>query len=265
MVICKLRKGVRYWSARFRSRNHPPLFWHVGTPNFGDDINPSFFEALTGVRSRFATNRAEPHFLGMGSILDRATDQSLVLGSGLLQPGRQSAPHKVISLRGDLTRQAIKLPNDIPLGDPMVLINLLVSPQGGDDIGFIPHVRSLPELKRAIPKGIRLIDVSEEPWKVVRAIGQCRAILSQSLHGLIVADAFEIPNIWITPGDKMQGGRFKFDDYFTTLDAPKQAHSLSVELLRDPPLPEASVGRYRDDKDEYAAILRAALKEGLNT
>jgi hypothetical protein len=110
---------------------------------------------------------------------------------------------------------------------------------------------------------MRLIDVSRPPWEVIRQIGRCRIVLSQSLHGLIVADAFNIPNLWIAPAQHMQGGDYKFMDYFSTLDAPKQSHPMTRELLCAGSWPEASVGIYRGNKAEYHEILASALRQGL--
>ncbi|MDZ7711381.1 MAG: polysaccharide pyruvyl transferase family protein [Roseovarius sp.] len=262
-MMLKFRKISRYWSARLRPTSCPPLFWHIGTPNFGDDINPAFFEALAGDRLRFATNRQAPHFLGMGSILGSATPASVVLGAGLLKPSQNATPGHVVALRGHLSRRALSITEDIPLGDPMVLADRLITPEGGDDIGLVPHVQLFARLrKRGLP-GFRLIDASRNPWTVLREIGRCRIVLSQSLHGLIAADAFEIPNIWLAPAREMVGGRFKFDDYFSTLDAPKTPHEITPDLLAAPPLEQASVGQFRGHKAEYHALICATIKEGL--
>lgn len=262
-MIHKLAKISRYWRARLRPRSCRPLFWHVGVPNFGDDINAFLFEALCGVRVRFAADRSRPHFLGMGSILAKATQSSVVLGAGLLTPGPRPRPLGAVSVRGELSRRHLDLAGDIPLGDPMVLVNLLMRPDGGDDTGFVPHVSALPGLRGLVPANIRLIDVRRPPCEVVRQIGRCRLVFSQSLHGLIVADAFEIPNIWVAPNGHMVGGDFKFRDYFSTLDAPKQSHALSPDLFDDAARGAASVGRFTGSKPEYRAILRAALERGL--
>lgn len=263
-MIRKLRKIRRHWAARLRPASLPPLFWHIGTPNFGDDINPAFFEALSGVRTRFATNRDAVHFLGMGSILDRATPQSIVLGAGLLEPRPPApAPMRCVALRGALTAAALGIdPAQVPLGDPMVLIDRLVRPDRGSDTGFIPHVRQIRSARGGLPAGMRLIDVGSDPWAVIREIGHCRRIISQSLHGLIVADALGIPNLWLAPAANMTGGAFKFQDYFSTLDAPKTPHPLTADLLHSPPAAEFSVGHYRGDKPEYHRLLAAALQEG---
>lgn len=262
-MFYRLVKARRYWAARLRAQSCSPLFWHVGTPNFGDDINVSLFESLSDLPMRFAKDRRRPHFMGMGSILTFATESSVVLGSGLLEPTRLQRPLEVVSLRGELSRQQFGLKRDIPLGDPMVLVNLLMSPERGDHVGFVPHVSSLPRLRRALSPKIKLIDVRRAPWEVVREIGRCKLILSQSLHGLIVADAFDIPNIWVAPGSKMVGGDFKFRDYFSTLDAPKESYRPSAAFFKNLPYSEAWVGKYRGNKTEYRDILGAALKRGL--
>ncbi|MEY4695920.1 MAG: hypothetical protein RIT14_348 [Pseudomonadota bacterium] len=263
-MIRKLRKMRRYWAARLRPASLPPLFWHIGAPNFGDDINPAFFHALSGQRLRLATRRDTPHFLGMGSILDRATAQSVVLGAGLISPDAlPPPPGRIIALRGHLTRQALGLADDLPLGDPMVLVDRLLRADPDGSTGFIPHVTQLAQAQSLLPAGMRLIDVTVDPWQVVRQIAACRRILSQSLHGVIVADALGIPNLWIAPDPAMKGGRFKFDDYFSTMDAPKIAHPLTRDLLQSPPAAEFAVATYRGDKAAYHAILRATLTEGL--
>lgn len=262
-MINKVTKLTRYWAGRLRPRSLPPLFWHVGVPNFGDDLNPLLYEGLSGTRLRLATDRHAPHFLGMGSILAQATESSIVLGAGLIKPATVKQPLKVVSVRGELTRQHLGITDDLPLGDPMVLVSRLMSPDRGDDIGFIPHVSELPAIRERVPANVRLIDVRRQPDEVVREIGRCGIVLSQSLHGLIVADAFEIPNIWIAPSKKMVGGEFKFFDYFSTIDAPKEKHEFSFELLRNPPRSLASVGRFKGNKAEYHAILRDAVQRGL--
>lgn len=49
-------------------------------------------------------------------------------------------------------------------------------------------------------------------------ICSCEIILSSSLHGIIIADAYQIPNIWITlTHQEHPDDNFKFKDYFLSV------------------------------------------------
>lgn len=48
----------------------------------------------------------------------------------------------------------------------------------------------------------------------------CKCILSSSLHGLIVADSFNIPNRWISLSESslLEKQNFKYLDYYSSMD-----------------------------------------------
>jgi hypothetical protein len=46
-LVRRIEKARRYLSWRLATRGLP-LWWHVGRPNFGDDINPTFFQKIAG-------------------------------------------------------------------------------------------------------------------------------------------------------------------------------------------------------------------------
>ena len=61
-------------------------------------------------------------------------------------------------------------------------------------------------------------------WKqFIDKILSCELILSSSLHGLIVSDAYGIPNHWCQIHFKMDDDGFKFRDYFFSVN--KQPYS----------------------------------------
>jgi hypothetical protein len=49
----------------------------------------------------------------------------------------------------------------------------------------------------------------------------CDVIVSTSLYGLIVADAYGIPCVWLSVGDNIRGGMFKFHDYLLSTGREK--------------------------------------------
>lgn len=260
----KIEKYLRYGRWRL-VRDGLPMWWHVGRPNFGDDLTPDLFQRLTGQPVRFEPNRAAPHILGMGSILSKATGASIVCGSGLIEPaGAAIRIRRAVSVRGELSLRALATrPDDVLLGDPAVLVSEFVAPPAQKNwrFGFVPHVRSVDRWTAWNVRGHKLIDPAAPAWEVVDAIAACEVVVSQSLHGVIVADALGVPSVWVAPSREMRGGRFKFDDYFTTIDAPKDPVPESSDLFLHPGSFAASVGHYVFDKKAYRARLRTAFHD----
>lgn len=239
MLGQKLTKAMRKWRWVWPGTGCLPLRWHVGHPNFGDDINPFFFQKLLGRQVRFV-RRSEPHVLGIGSILNASTPRSVIVGCGLLAP-RMAPRHslaRIVSLRGHLTAEAIGF-DPGHYGDPAVLVARLFPRQqtARYRLGVIPHHTQAVVCRQKIGRDTLLIDPAWHPLKVLDAINQCCGILSQSLHGLIIADAYGIPNGWLAPDEGMIGGEFKFADYFGTTRNPKR------------PLPIASLGKLLNARD----------------
>ncbi len=260
----RIEKFVRFTRWRFAPHHCLPLWWHVGRPNFGDDINPTFFGRLAGRCTRFASDRQQPHLLGAGSILERATPMSIVCGSGLLQPhhGRRLPQTTLVAVRGEHSRAAFAPRGDVFLGDPVVLVDAWAT--RGEILhrfGLVPHVRSVPRWRRLNTRGLHLIDPGLPPWQVIAEIAACETVLSQSLHGLIVADALGVPNVWIAPSSDMVGDQFKFRDYFSTLDLAKECVPESRAVFDAPGSFAAGLGRYRYSKAEYREVLARACTE----
>ncbi len=254
----KLRRSLRW-----RLRRGVPLWWHVGRPNFGDDINPSLFQRLSTTPIRLHVDRRRPHLLGAGSILAKATTSSVVCGSGFLAPPGRGlpSPARVIAVRGERSLASLGCRADVALGDPVVLVDAMIGQVTKKHrFGLVPHVLSVPHWKAKATGDVHVIDPAHDPWRVVQEIAACDVIFSQSLHGLIVADALGVPNVWIAPSDRMVGGRFKFDDYFSTLDQPKVCVPLRPELFSAPGVFAPSVGTYRHSKDVLRASLAAACQ-----
>lgn len=92
-------------------------------------------------------------------------------------------------------------------------------------LGIIPHVADqqhpvIREIKEKYADEILVIDLARyERWTdVIDQICSCERILSSSLHGLIVSDAYQIPNCWVELTGKIIGGHFKFFDYASSVE-----------------------------------------------
>lgn len=91
-------------------------------------------------------------------------------------------------------------------------------------LGIIPHVVDqqhpvIREIKEKYADEILIIDLAHyKKWTdIIDQICSCEHILSSSLHGLIVSDAYQIPNCWIKLSGRIPGGYFKYLDYASSV------------------------------------------------
>ena len=88
------------------------------------------------------------------------------------------------------------------------------------EIGFIPHYKEINDIRVQTlaekNSDIHLIDLRQNPMQVLHEIAACETVISSSLHGLIMADSFRIPNRWGRLG-RYTGGNtlFKYWDYYS--------------------------------------------------
>ena len=112
------------------------------------------------------------------------------------------------------------------------------------NIGIIPHISELnnPIVNKFIAEGeddIVLIDFKNyKSWEtVIQLICECRIIASSSLHGLILSDAYGIPNVWLCLNPKTGGGEFKFMDYFAGVARKYERYdvidNISSKIIKD--------------------------------
>jgi pyruvyltransferase len=260
----KLLKQVRWLRWSLPSRGAIGFRWHVGRPNFGDDLNPFLWRALLGRGVRLV-RRTQPHVLGMGSILEQATERSLVAGSGFLRPPAPGLrlDGNVLAVRGELSAASLGRP--VLLGDPAVLLAMLFprSRRPTTGLGVVPHVSEVEECLAKAPPGVKVIDVRRSPVEVVRRIADCERIVSRSLHGLIVADAYEVPNVWLAPTSGMAGGEFKFHDYYSTTDRHPVPEVIEPEGWGSVDPSRFSVAGFRFDRRNLLEGLRDGVRSWL--
>lgn len=193
-------------------------FWWTGRSNFGDLLTKLLLKRFSGLVVEWAPfDKAQ--LIGVGSVLDVIPAQwsGIIAGAGRLfedsHPDLSCA--EIFGLRGPLSARGV--PGDYVLGDPGLLADELVDlPIRDVDLGLVPHwsdteLEHRPEFLKYNPLIIR---VSDSPLEVIRSIGRCKKIVSSSLHGVVVADAFGIPRrIEMTDRFTYEGNDFKFRDY----------------------------------------------------
>lgn len=100
---------------------------------------------------------------------------------------------------------------------------------------------------------------------VVDQITSCERIVSTSLHGVIVANAYGIPARWAVVSDASEaisGDGTKFEDYFRSVGLPVQE---PLVLTRDTPITPSLADGLPDtvELDFDGDALAGALCEGL--
>lgn len=202
------------------------VYYWKGRPNFGDGLTSLLLKRFSHLPSIWAP-AAEADLVMVGSIMEHIpTDWSgVIAGIGKLhEASRPVFPNaKILAVRGPLSAKGIK--GNYVLADPALLADELVGYLDKEyDLGIVAHwsdttLEKNPIFLKYKPKIIR---VSDDPLKVIKEIGQCKKIVSSSLHGIIVADAFGIPRrIEIAPKmlthQSQEGGLFKWRDYSASL------------------------------------------------
>ena len=204
--------------------------------NWGDDINYWFYKEIVNaeiisydlsLRTRYL-NR--PYYLGIGSLLTLfSIDNAIVWGSGVMSKEKKiiGTPLEVRAVRGPLSRQRLLDAGiDCPeiYGDPALLLPLYYTPKVEKKykLGVVPHYTDMKsELLEIIKKwdGIHIIKVrGYESWlDVIDQINECELIASSSLHGLIVSEAYGIPNVWVKFSDHTSDD-IKFHDFFLSIN-----------------------------------------------
>lgn len=222
--------NTKYLLKRLNTSNYLQLDWSPVHNNFGDILNPILINYISkrkvvNVSARYC--RTE-HIMAIGSILDRATQETIVWGSGFISVNSKciEKPKRICAVRGPKSRDLL-LESGIECpevyGDPALLLPRFyqVTKTNRYKLGILPHyVDKKSSWIRNLSSDIKIIDIQNpNPLKVIDDISDCENIASSSLHGIIISDAYKIPSTWIRLSNKVEGGDFKFHDYFASIES----------------------------------------------
>jgi succinoglycan biosynthesis protein ExoV len=174
--------------------------------NFGDRLNEWFWHRAA---PSLIDDDASSLMFGMGTILDDwfveklpAAPPKIVIGSGAGGRGSiaKAQPNwHFYGVRGPLTASYFGLEADMIIGDPAILLNEfddLYSTGDRKGVGFMPHCWSLDDWnwqETCQEAGLVYIDPRGEPTETIRKISQLDRLITEAMHGAIVADAVRVP------------------------------------------------------------------------
>ena len=177
--------------------------------------------------------------VGIGSSMKYVRPDDYVWGTGCIDEHHVGdKPKKVYSVRGPLTRDVLlKRGWDVPevYGDPALLFPQIYNPtiEKKYKIGLIPHcvdfysLDGLKTINHMENMGIKIINVTAGINEFIDQLKECEYIISSSLHGLIAADAYGIPNYRVKISKLVHGGDFKYKDHYASV---KREHYEPLQL-----------------------------------
>lgn len=203
------------------------LYW-MNDRNFGDALNPYLYEKITGRIPTWVSNTTHSKFLAIGSILNNARKDDIIWGTGLANTNDKIFKGLDIrAVRGPLTREVVlKHGFDCPTvyGDPALLLPRFYNPTISKKykLGIIPHVIDYNLFTKTLPSEYTVINLQDPIEAIVDAVLECDSVISSSLHGLILADSYNIPSKWVEFSNNVLGDGIKFNDYFLSIGIPIQ-------------------------------------------
>jgi succinoglycan biosynthesis protein ExoV len=202
------------------------LTYFRNTPsNFGDELNAIMWRQL--LPAGFLDEDEDELFLGIGSILwDHLPRAPLkhVIGSGFggytAPPDVHDGSWNVVWLRGPVTAERLNLDPRLAICDSAILLRAtkLPTPEVGTGTVFMPHFESAVRgnWKRACAlAGIGYLDPRDDVETLLARIRGARLVITEAMHGAIVADALRVPWIGIVPFFPQH--RAKWEDWSLSL------------------------------------------------
>lgn len=191
--------------------------------NFGDDLNPWLWSRLLpGVLD----DSDREIFVGIGTLLNHrlpAQPVKHVFGSGLGYGDAPSQDGKFVfhAVRGYGTAKALNLPPEKVITDAAVLVRATEFPQSPIKrfrTGFMltGHSISNHDWETTCAElGFHFISCHWDVDRVLFEMSQCEILLTEAMHGAIVADALRIP--WLPVNCYGYVLDFKWMDWLSTM------------------------------------------------
>jgi succinoglycan biosynthesis protein ExoV len=204
------------------------LYYYAGTGgvlNFGDELNHHVWPRLCpGI---FADSQDGTQFIGIGTLLnDHVPDapRTVVFGSGVgyYGPPRRDPRWEIHCVRGPLSARALELPSSAAVTDPGILVpqvfDLPPVSRTSWSFAFMPHWQTAPDEWRPLCEeiGFGFVDPRWAPQRVIDALRRTDVLLTEAMHGAIVADALRIPWVAVRTRDHIRS--FKWEDWCQSMD-----------------------------------------------
>jgi len=240
-IRCKKEKSLVYWWQPKDDR-----------PNIGDFVAYDLVSRVLAQKGKRVIDKKDPShkLVSVGSVLHFANTGDTLWGTGLNKKiddsKNQFTQLDVRAVRGPLTREylmnkGISVPE--VFGDPAILlpyfypVSLMKDPAKHTDHIVINHMND--DMSKYEAYKDKLVTPMQYPGSFIEAIVNTDRVISSSLHGVIIAEAYGIPAVFYQSGSGES--MFKYNDYAmgTGRESIPIASSVEEALALDiPPVPD---------------------------
>lgn len=207
------------------------LFYYPGN-NFGDKLNPMIWNALL---PEVMDDDESTVFVGIGTLINSAVPplpRKVVFGSGAgyNSPAVIDDTWDFYCVRGPLSAETLGLDKRLAITDPALLLAEIVTEPAVStgDVCFMPHHISLDHADWApvcAKAGVTYLDPRADMHELIARIRGAKLIITEAMHGAIVADAFRVP--WVPVQCYEHILEFKWQDWCQSMALPYRPHRIA--------------------------------------
>lgn len=207
-----------------------------GVTNFGDELNTWLWRRLL---PGFLDDDARALFVGIGTLLnDRLprARETVVFGAGVgYGTGLPTTTRgwKIYCLRGPLSARALNVSPSLAVTDPAALVRRLHVVGAGSPkshrFALMPHWMSACARWEAGCReaGLGYVDPRRPVGEVIDAISRTETLITESLHGAIVADALRVPWACVQDASNPSLLPFKWRDWCASVGVEYAPHEIT--------------------------------------
>jgi len=216
--------------------------------NLGDTLSPIVVQYMLDKKGLdySAKSNLRIHLYAIGSILTAGIQDCTVWGSGIISPSLlyrvKNRKLDIRAVRGPLTHYLLEDCGYVvpPVyGDPAILMPYIYCPSGIAKkwkYGLVLHKDDdLSRVQRSIKGNMKILNIKTDNFsEFIDELCSVKLVISSSLHGIILAESYGIPAIWIKPTKDYS---FKFVDWYYSTERFKFPICNSIEeaLNSEPP------------------------------
>lgn len=206
--------------------NRVTLEWWDGDTNVGDGLAPVIYEWMLEKRGHNPNSKTKTaHLMTVGSLIGAADFDATVWGAGIMNAKniagliRRAAYVNldIRAVRGPITRELLlKTGYQCPevYGDPAILMPYIYNPSVEKKYKvslILHHLSRSKEMEE-----FHMIDVASFDYKkFIDEIVASEMVISSSLHGIIVAETYGVPALFLNNGVWDQSIKY-LDWYYST-------------------------------------------------